>query len=119
MDDYNKVLRLLSYSTLYFLYEDNNSELSDYVVRGIKSIIQHSLNLNMLDSNAETYGERGKLDYKVVKIYTSFEYVKEKPVEDFSLFTIVQNIIETFSFIFYIILYEETKISNRKILYRC
>jgi len=82
MTDYEKVLMLVKYQTLNELFELEYSELSDFVVSGMKYIIQHSLNLKKLDSNAETYSERDSYD-RVVKIYAKFVYVKDNPVEDF------------------------------------
>ena len=83
MTDYEKVLMLVKYPTLNELYELEHSELSSFVVHGMKYIIQHSLNLTKLDSIGMCYGEKSNSNNTVVKIYTSFEFVKEKPVEDF------------------------------------
>lgn len=82
MNDYQKLLKLIGYPTISELYELEHSELSDFVIRGVKHIILDSLNLRALDSNSENYAERHTCK-QVLRIYTSFEYIKEKPVEDF------------------------------------
>lgn len=84
MTEYQKVLQLLRYPTLIELFRLENSELTNFVVRGIKNIIKESLNLEQLDSLGKNYGEKYKnKNSSVISIYTNYEYVKEMPDIDF------------------------------------
>lgn len=83
MNDYEKILQLIKYPTLCELFKLENSELTSLAVRGMKEIIKNSLNLTVLDSVSTCYAKNSSSNTTVVRIYTSFEYIKEKPLENF------------------------------------
>lgn len=108
-NDYNKLLNLINYPTIYRLYELENHELTDFVIRGIKYIIENKLNLRALDSDYKTYAQKYTgnnnclVEYNVV-----FEYIKEKPITLLS---------ETKDTVTIAVIEQQINVSTSKVLY--
>lgn len=107
MTNYQKILKIIGYSTINRLFELEGYKFTDFVENGVKYIIKNTLNLKVLDSNNENYSNRNN-DESVVKIYSIVEYTKDKKVDD---------IVDIGDFFKVKILESSLNISSTKVLY--
>lgn len=107
MKTYEDILRYIGYPTINRLFELEHSELSDFVERGVAYIISGKLNLKCLTSTGLVFSKIGDNE-TVVKLYSKFEYIKDKEVE---------NIIDLGDFIKVKLLEQRINVSSSKILY--
>lgn len=107
MKTYEEILKFICYPTVNRLFELEGSELTDFVIRGAAHIVSHGLNLRGIDSTGLNFS---KVDDResVVKLYSKFEFVKDKDIED---------IVDLGDFIKVKVIEQRMNISTSKVLY--
>lgn len=102
--NYEEILKFINYPTIKRLFEIEGLELTPFVLGGVAYIIKHTLNLTDCGNNTLSDKEGNSM----IKYYTTFEFVKDRKVE---------NIVDLGDVIKVKVLESRISVASAKVLY--